>query len=111
KISAEGNATLDALRDLQQAGALLLTTNYDSLLSEVTGLPPVTWEERNEFLRIVTRQQGGILHVHGHWQRPSSVVLGESSYDRIVADQDFQILFRGLWLERSWLYVGCGDGL
>ncbi len=39
------HATLDAIHGLQQAGATILTTNYDSLLSDVTGLPPVTWEE------------------------------------------------------------------
>ncbi len=103
--------TLDALRDLQEAGALILTTNYDSLLSDITHSPPVTWEEHHDFLRVMTRQKPGILHVHGHWQRPSSIVLGRSSYDRVVADDDFQQLFSSLWLEYSWLYVGCGDGL
>ena len=102
---------LDALRDLQQAGALLLTTNYDSLLSEVTGLLPVTWEEHAEFLQVINRQRPGILHIHGHWQRPSSVVLGKGSYDRIVRDQDLQDILKSLWLEWSWMYVGCGDGL
>jgi hypothetical protein len=111
KIEADKSETLDALRDLQQAGALLLTTNYDSLLSEATGLPPVTWEEHAELFQVIRRQRPGILHVHGHWQRPSSVVLGKSSYDRIARDQDFQDVFKSLWLERSWLYVGCGDGL
>ena len=103
--------TLDALCDLQQAGALLLTTNYDSLLTDATGLPPVTWEEHAEFLQVMNRQRPGILHIHGHWQRPSSVVLGRSSYDRIASDQLIQSALESLWLERSWLYVGCGDGL
>jgi hypothetical protein len=111
KVRAGKSETLDALRDLQQAGALLLTTNYDSLLSEAMGLPPVTWEEHAKFYGVIRRQQLGILHIHGHWQRPSSVVLGKSSYDRIARDQDFQDLFKSLWLEWSWLYVGCGDGL
>jgi hypothetical protein len=110
-VSEGRTETLDALRDLEQAGALLLTTNYDSLLSKATGLPPVTWEEHAEFLQVITRQKRGILHVHGHWQRPSSVVLGKSSYDRNAADRDFQDLFKLLWLERSWLYVGFGNGL
>ncbi len=33
----KAKAPLDALRDLHEAGALLLTTNYDSLLSDITG--------------------------------------------------------------------------
>ncbi|MEA2237819.1 MAG: hypothetical protein QOC81_2543 [Thermoanaerobaculia bacterium] len=111
RVLPERSETLGAIRDLQQSGALMLTTNYDSLLSEVTGLPPVTWEEHDEFLQVVRRQRRGVLHVHGHWQRPSSIVLGKSSYDRNAADEDFQDLFRILWLEQSWLYVGFGDGL
>ncbi|MEO6787000.1 MAG: SIR2 family protein [Chthoniobacteraceae bacterium] len=59
----------------------------------------------------MTRQKDGILHIHGHWKRPSSIVLGRKSYDRVVADDDLQQLFRTLWLEWSWVYVGCGDGL
>lgn len=93
--------TLDALRDLQQAGALLVTTNYDSLLSEAVGLPPVSWEEHADFLQVINGQRNGILHVHGHWQQPSSVVLGQSSYDRVVKDERFQAAFRSLWLHWS----------
>ncbi|HZP98169.1 MAG TPA: SIR2 family protein, partial [Reyranella sp.] len=104
-------AQLDALRDLHEAGALLLTTNYDGLLHNATGAPVVTWEEHADFHRVMTRQKPGILHIHGHWLRPSSVVLGRSSYGRVVADTDFQQLLQTLWLENSWVYVGCGDGL
>jgi len=111
KARNDGRDTLEALRDLQEAGALLLTTNYDGLLSDITNSAPVTWEEHPDFLRVITRQKLGILHIHGHWHRPSSIVLGRSSYDRVVADEDFQQLFKTLWLEYSWLYVGCGDGL
>jgi hypothetical protein len=107
----KAKAPLQVLRDLHEAGALLLTTNYDSLLSDITGVAPVTWEEHAEFHRVMTRQKAGILHIHGHWQRPSSIVLGRSSYDRVVADAALQQLFRTLWLDWSWIYVGCGDGL
>ena len=110
-IQSGKGATLNALRDLQDAGALLLTTNYDSLLSEATGLRPVTWEEHDELLPLINRKRPGILHIHGHWQRPSSVVLGRSSYDRVAADQDFQDALKSLWLGYSWIYVGSGDGL
>ena len=110
-VQSGKGATLNALRDLQEAGALLLTTNYDSLLSEATGLPPVTWEEHDKLLPLINRTSAGILHIHGYWQRPSSVVLGESSYDRVAADQDFQDALKSLWLGYSWIYVGSGDGL
>ncbi len=104
-------ATLEALRDLEQSGALLVTTNYDSLLSQVTGLPPITWEQHDDFFRVMDRQHRGILHMHGHWKRPNSVILGRRSYDRIKGDTNFQDLLKVLWLHNTWIYVGCGDGM
>ena len=104
-------ATLDALLELQRAGALLLTTNYDSLLSDCTGLRPVTRDDKEAFLRVVNRQDEGILHIHGHWREPASVVLGVRSYDDIVDDPLFQDGFKSLWMQNHWLYVGCGNGL
>jgi hypothetical protein len=93
----KAKAPLQVLRDLHEAGALLLTTNYDSLLSDITGVPPVTWEEHADFHRVMTRQKAGNLHIHGHWHLPSSIVLGRSSYDRVVGDAALQQLFRTLW--------------
>ncbi len=103
--------TLDALLALQRAGALLLTTNYDSLLADLTGLPPVTRTNREAFLQVVNRKADGILHIHGHWRKPDSVVLGVRSYDDIVADPLFQDAFKSLWIQNHWVYVGCGNGL
>ena len=111
KADSLNSGALEALRNLQQSGALLLTTNYDSLLSDATGLPPVTWEQRDDFLAVTNRQKDGILHIHGHWQRPASVILGKSSYDRVVADQYFQDALKSLWLQWSWVYIGCGNGM
>ncbi len=103
--------TLAAINDLRQAGALLLTTNYDNLLTDETGLPPVTWKERDTFLRVINRDRPGILHIHGHWRNPDSIVLGKGSYDVIGGEENFQSLFESLWLGFSWLFVGCGGGL
>lgn len=111
RCSPSRTQTLDALRELHEAGVVLLTTNYDDLLSEATGLPPVTWDQHDEFLQVMNRERAGILHIHGHWSRPDSVVLGRTSYNRILDDENFQSAFRSLWLERLWMYVGCGDGL
>lgn len=104
-------ATLDAIHALQQAGAVVLTTNYDSLLSDATGLPPVTWEEHEALAHALQDRRSAILHIHGHWQRPSSIVLGSTSYERVVADTLFQQALRSLWLTHAWVYIGCGDGL
>lgn len=107
----KAKATLEALRELHEAGALVLTTNYDNLLSDITDAPPVTWEDRHDFNLIMQGRKTGILHIHGHWKKSSSIVLGSTSYNRVKADTDIQQLLQTLWLTRSWIYVGCGDGL
>ncbi|MES2939690.1 MAG: SIR2 family protein [Pseudomonadota bacterium] len=104
-------ATLDAIRQLEQAGALILTTNYDDLLENAIGLEPVTWQDHREFLRVLNRDRSGVLHIHGHWRQPSSVILGRKSYQRILATAELQDIFKSIWLQWSWLYVGCGNGL
>lgn len=105
------DGTLRAIADLHDGGALVLTTNYDDLVSHACQAPPVTWLDANEFLRVMRREKRGVLHIHGHWRQPESVVLGLGTYDRIRNSEPLQMLFRDLWLERTWLYVGCGDGL
>jgi len=102
--------SLDAIADLARAGTLILTTNYDSLLSDATGFDPVTWEEPGEILKVLNRQRKGIIHIHGHWSRPSSVVLGRTSYDRIRSTVLPQTELRSLWLLWHWVYLGCGSG-
>jgi len=111
KAREDRTATLDAIKQLEQAGALILTTNYDNLLTDATGLSPVTWQDHGEFLRVLNRDREGILHIHGHWSQPSSVILGRKSYEHILNAPALQDLFKSIWLHWSWLYVGCGNGL
>lgn len=103
--------TLDAIADLARAGALILTTNYDNLLCEATGFDFVTWEEPARIIEVVNRQCKAVIHIHGHWSRPSSIVLGRTSYDRIKEVALAQTELRHLWLHWHWLYLGCGGGL
>jgi hypothetical protein len=104
-------ATLEAIRVLQREGALIATTNYDSLLKDVTNTPVVTWEDQNAVFKFINRDCPGILHIHGHWERPSSVVLGRQSYDGVIKADAFQEELRRLWSNTSWLYLGTGNGM
>lgn len=49
-INAYDNKVLSALHALREQGCLLATTNYDGLLVE-DGLQPITWLEKNAFIR------------------------------------------------------------
>ncbi|MCB9761994.1 MAG: SIR2 family protein [Alphaproteobacteria bacterium] len=89
-------------------GAPIVTLNYDGLLEEVTGLGPLTWREGSEIERWLRGQEPGVLHLHGFWRQPGSVVLGVRSYEDILRDGHAQAVMRALWTTKSLVFVGCG---
>ncbi len=95
------------------AGLLLplATTNYDGLLEEVTGLPPVTWREGARVERVVRGEERGILHLHGFWKEPESVVLGIRSYKQVLGEAHAQTMSWMVRALRGLLFVGCGVGV
>ncbi len=53
----------------------------------------------------------GVLHLHGWWDDPESVVLGIRSYEKVLGDAHAQAMQRALRSLRTLLFVGCGAGL
>jgi tetratricopeptide (TPR) repeat protein len=105
--------TTDALVDaLHALGAPLATTNYDNLLQTHSGQLPIPWTDSAQVDEWV---RGGptrrVLHLHGHFDAPDSVVLGVDSYDRLLHDARAQSVQRALIQTRTFLFIGCGDGL
>jgi hypothetical protein len=76
-LKTQHRGVIEALHAL---GVKLATTNYDGLIEEVTGLPPVTWAEGAKVERVIRDDDQGIFHLHGHWDQPESVILGIRSY-------------------------------
>jgi HEAT repeat protein len=105
-LEPEHTGVIEALRDL---GALLATTNYDGLISHVTGWPAVTWREDNKVERLLNRDATGVLHLHGHWEDSESVILGEQDYGRIVSDEHTQAMQQAMRSVNTLVFVGCGD--
>jgi tetratricopeptide (TPR) repeat protein len=99
---------IERLADL---GAPIVTTNYDNLIEEVSGLPTVTWRQGAQVQRVVRRDDLGVVHVHGHWGDPASVVLGIRSYERMLGDEHAQAVLHALTMLQSLVFVGFGAGL
>ena len=70
----------EILRALGSLGIPVATTNYDGLLEYELGLQPMTWRTHGlvDQLMAGTFPGGGILHLHGYFNEPQSVVLGAS---------------------------------
>jgi len=88
----------------------LATCNYDDVLTR-DGHPPVPWTDIPELVRVLMRDDKGIIHLHGHWKTPRSVVLGYSAYSDVLEDQAAQALQRSLASLASFVFVGFGAGL
>ena len=91
--------------------APIVTTNYDDVLSVVTGWRPYTWKDRAAAIDVLNRRMPGVVHIHGHWRRPDTIILGTESYSGILSDEFAQAVLRSVHGLQSVLFVGCGQGL
>ena len=101
----------DVIEALEASGVKLATTNYDGLIEKVTGLPPVTWMEVAKVERLIRGDDNGVLHLHGYWDKPESVILGIRSYQKVMGDAHAQNVLRALQTMKTLLFVGFGSGL
>jgi tetratricopeptide (TPR) repeat protein len=99
---------IDAVHTL---GASLATTNYDDFLSRGRAISVVTWTDGAAALEILRGDRRGILHFHGYYDEPESVILGIQSYEAILNSVGPQALQRAAVANLTFLFVGCGDGL
>ncbi|MEY3277142.1 MAG: hypothetical protein RL153_2410, partial [Verrucomicrobiota bacterium] len=100
----------EILRSLHAMGCQLVTTNYDALLDH-DGLRPVTWQNPSLVFGILRGDQRGIIHLHGRWDEPESVVLGFASYGKVRDEEHPKSVLRSLAMMKTLLFVGCGEGL
>ncbi|MGE0822585.1 MAG: SIR2 family protein [Candidatus Binatia bacterium] len=89
----------------------ILTTNYDTLIEQVTGLPAVSWKDKGRVERVFRGDEKGIIHLHGIWNEPESVILGIRSYETILGHEFIQTILRASLLRNSLLFIGFGAGL
>jgi tetratricopeptide (TPR) repeat protein len=89
----------------------LATTNYDGLLETATGRPAVTWRQGALVEQMIHGDRDAVLHLHGYWQDPASVVLGIRSYERVLGDAHAEAMRKALAATRTLVFVGFGAGL
>jgi SIR2-like protein len=100
--------TIDAILSW---GTRIATTNYDNLFAEASRLRPVVWDEGSLALQVLRGDHPGILHVHGHYTRPETVVFGSKTYEDICRDIRAQTLLRSVLTRDTIVFVGCGAGV
>jgi hypothetical protein len=91
---------------------LIATTNYDRLLErfDVRQRRPAIQTRPDELLGAL--RLGGILHLHGIYTDPKSVVLSKSDYDAALKNNAYRKAIETIWLTRGMLFIGCSfDGI
>jgi hypothetical protein len=89
----------------------ILTTNYDDLLERVTGLDAVTWQQHEDAKLILLSKKRGVLHLHGFYKDPKSVILGIHDYAKLAMDAYAMTLQKSLAIFSSIVFVGFGMGM
>ena len=92
-------------------GLPIATTNYDRLLETITKQPAVNWTQRHKVQPILRGDEKGIVHLHGDWDDPKSIVLGHRTYAAVERDPHAQAILREIFSSRTVLLVGFGGGL
>jgi len=105
---SDGRELIQALADLRVP---VITTNYDGLIETVCGRSAITWRDGPSAQRILRGDDDSVLHVHGYWRDPESVILGVRSYEAVLANRPAQAMLRSLATMRSLILVGFGAGL
>lgn len=99
------------LQAIAALGSPIATTNYDRLLEEVTDQPAITWKQSPRMESVLRNHETGIIHLHGVYDDPSSVVLSGRSYQAIVDNTRVQETLKTIFASRTVAMVGFGGGL
>lgn len=100
-------SVLDAIIEL---GTPIATTNYDTLLSARSGLPAVSWRS-SAATSTLRGSANGVLHLHGVWTEPDSIILSSDSYGSLLATAQTQAIERAMAVGSSMLFIGVGAGI
>lgn len=108
-LKIRDGAVIDAVHDL---GARIATTNYDDLLSRGRrDLRDIEWTEDGAVSAFIHGDRTGILHLHGCFDRPESVIFGVRSYEALRNHERAQAIQQAISILGTLLFIGCGDGL
>ncbi|MGF6928265.1 tetratricopeptide (TPR) repeat protein [Chitinophaga sp. W2I13] len=108
KLTVKDRKLIDAIGGLKLP---ILTTNFDTLIEKVLGRDSVIWENPELCSQIIKGKSPAVLHVHGCWKHPETIVLDLKSYGRIGADDFIQTFLKSIEYHHSIIFMGFGAGI
>lgn len=92
-------------------GMPIATTNYDTLIERVTNRDSVNWPNHQAMQRALLGISPAVMHLHGIYREPDTVVFGSESYGAVIENKSAQSI---QWLMaggKSILFVGASGTL
>jgi hypothetical protein len=104
-FSVTDRSVYQALKEMDPR--VVVTTNYDKLLSNelIEDGDVVTWKH-GDTIRALLRERRGILHLHGTFDDPESVILTPADYERIAGREERSRVAQLLTSHAILLFVG-----
>ena len=105
----ENKAIQEAILAIHQKGVRLATLNYDHLLEQITGLPGIVLDTSSDATRWMQGIKLAIMHLHGSYEKPESVILGIRDYQTTQGNALRDLFQQSLAAYKRLLFIGCGD--
>ncbi len=97
-------------------GARVLTTNYDTLITDFldqADIIPITMSSPDLMKRFAIGNESGgergVLHIHGVYSDPSSIVLTDAEYANAQKDDARRQSLGQLLVSNHLIFLGCGE--
>ncbi|XP_068274496.1 protein FAM118B-like [Nyctibius grandis] len=115
KMEDSGKQLLQSVLHLMENGALVLTTNFDNLLELYAAqqgkrLESLDLTDENKVLEWAQgKRELSVLHIHGVYTNPSSIVLHPDGYHNVLRNTKVMREIQKLYEKKSFLFLGCGQ--
>ncbi|CAF3760597.1 unnamed protein product [Rotaria socialis] len=111
-----GNLVVKDSELIKSVGELecpIITTNYDCLLEDILDRKPLTWSKycTADIDNSLKDLKNYILHVHGYFREPDTVIFSSDDYTRIHEEQFDQSNLGSLMKRKTLLFIGFETGL
>ncbi|CAF4503656.1 unnamed protein product [Didymodactylos carnosus] len=103
----------ELIEAIGELGCPILTTNYDSLLGDTLKKKPLTWSKykTDGIGDSFEEMKNFILHVHGYYEEPDSVIFSRDDYKKTLDDEFAQSKLKALMETKILLFIGYGTGM
>lgn len=102
-LRGDGVSVISAVHDLNLP---IITTAYDGILEEGTGFEALTWKDGAAIERVLRGDAQGVIHIHGHYRWPETVVLGVRASIAVETNEHTQAVLRAVRMGRTLLFLG-----